>query len=145
MDTYPKPLAESYQYQWGRLNSPELNISLQQVVIRITRLESRSPQYFDMRSPCFSHNNNCYIYDFPNHCMRDCPHKYQTQGPRNQRRLKLVRTIMYRKATNRCLSRLRVSWVNGLLWTLKQGEATQENFAVNEAIYFIYVLKLIIV
>lgn len=84
-DTHPKPLAESKPYLRDQ-NSAELNLSLQQVITRLNRLESRNHRDFDRRSPSYNFNRNCYICDSPNHFMRDCPHRYQTQGHQNQRR-----------------------------------------------------------
>lgn len=82
-NTYPKPLAESKPYL-GDQSSAELNHSLQQVITRLNRLKSRNHRDLDRRNP--NYNRNCYICDSPNHFMRDCPHRCQTQGHQNHRR-----------------------------------------------------------
>lgn len=88
-DAYPKPLAETNQFQSNR-NSTELNFSVQQVI-------TRHHQYFDKHSPRYSYNNNCYICDSPDLFIRDCPHKYQTRNIKSKGdRLKLVRTIRHK-------------------------------------------------
>lgn len=80
---YPKPLAESKPY-FRDQSSAELIHSLQQEISRLNRLESRNHQDFDRCNP--NYNRNCYICDSLNHFMRDCPHRYQTQGHQNHSR-----------------------------------------------------------
>lgn len=96
-DTYPKPLAESKPYRSDQ-NSAELNHSLQQVITRLNRLESRYHRDLGRRNPNHYYNRNCYICDSPNHFMRDTRLKdIRTIGYR----LQLARKLRYRETTNR--------------------------------------------